>query len=58
LPSKKAVSVKPKAKGKLGAQASLKEKAVTGLIAIALTATMVIPEVAKAAELRLSPSLN
>jgi len=58
LPSKKAVSVKPKAKGKLGAQASLKEKAVTGLTAIALTAAMVIPEVAEAADPGLTPSLK
>ncbi|CAN1159714.1 hypothetical protein LINPERPRIM_LOCUS22129 [Linum perenne] len=36
--------------------ASLKEKAVTGLTAAALTASMVIPDVAEAAEV--SPSLK
>ncbi len=39
-------------------QASLKEKAVTGLTAAALTASMVIPEVAEAAGPDLSPSLK
>lgn len=37
-------------------QASLKEKAVTGLTAAALTASMMTPDVAKAAEL--APSLK
>ncbi|CAI0387509.1 unnamed protein product [Linum tenue] len=37
-------------------RASLKEKAVTGLTAAALTASMVIPDVAEAAEV--SPSLK
>lgn len=60
MPSKKAMFVKPKSsKGKLGVQASLKEKAVTGLTAIALTAAMVIPEVAEAAgPAGFSPSLK
>jgi hypothetical protein len=39
-------------------QASLKEKAVTGLTAAALTASMVIPEVAEAAGPGISPSLK
>ncbi|XP_059642777.1 uncharacterized protein LOC132284670 [Cornus florida] len=38
--------------------ASLKEKAVTGLTAAALTASMVIPQVAEAADSGLSPSLK
>ncbi|KAL7001812.1 hypothetical protein U1Q18_002960 [Sarracenia purpurea var. burkii] len=40
------------------ASASLKEKAITGLTAAALTASMVIPEVAEAAGSGLSPSLK
>lgn len=39
-------------------QASLKEKAVTGLTAAAFTASMVIPEVAEAAGPGVSPSLK
>ncbi|KAI3847412.1 hypothetical protein MKW98_032738 [Papaver atlanticum] len=39
-------------------QASLKEKAIAGLTAATLTATMVIPEVAEAAGSDLSPSLQ
>ena len=39
-------------------QASLKEKAVTGLTAAAFTASMVIPEVAEAAAPGVSPSLK
>lgn len=62
MPSKnKGMFVKAKySKGKPGveASASLKEKAVTGLTAIALTAAMVIPEVAEAAEPGFSPSLK
>ena len=50
--------VKPKSRGRLQVQASLKEKAVTGLTAAALTASMVIPEVAEAAGPDLSPSLK
>ncbi|XP_021757835.1 uncharacterized protein LOC110722841 [Chenopodium quinoa] len=46
---------KPRAMG-LKVQASLKEKAVTGLTAAALTASMMVPDVAEAAEL--SPSLK
>ncbi|GKV17891.1 hypothetical protein SLE2022_269440 [Rubroshorea leprosula] len=37
---------------------SIKEKAMTGLTAAALTASMVIPEVAQAAESGFSPSLK
>ncbi|KAK4783416.1 hypothetical protein SAY86_007790 [Trapa natans] len=40
------------------ARASLKEKALTGLTAATLTASMVIPQVAEAAESSLSPSLK
>lgn len=39
-------------------KASLKEKAVTGLTAAALTASMMIPEVAEAAGPGISPSLK
>ncbi|KNA22339.1 hypothetical protein SOVF_034940 [Spinacia oleracea] len=46
---------KPRAMG-LKVQASLKEKAVTGLTAAALTASMMVPDVAEAAEL--APSLK
>jgi hypothetical protein len=59
MPSKKGMFVKPNySKGKLGVEASLKEKAVTSLTAIALTAAMVIPEVAEAVEPGFSPSLK
>ncbi|KAL6215257.1 hypothetical protein ACLB2K_014688 [Fragaria x ananassa] len=55
----KAVSVKPKSStDMLKVQASLKEKVVTGLAAAALTASMVIPEVAEAAGAGVTPSLN
>ncbi|KAL6208070.1 hypothetical protein ACLB2K_019022 [Fragaria x ananassa] len=55
----KAVSLKPKSStDMLKVQASLKEKAVTGLAAAALTASMVIPEVAEAAGAGVTPSLN
>lgn len=58
-PSKAARSLgKPKSRARLQVQASLKEKAVTGLTAAALTASMVIPEVAEAAGPGLSPSLK
>ncbi|KAI4316479.1 hypothetical protein L6164_024457 [Bauhinia variegata] len=55
--SKRVVS-KPNSKAKLAIQASLKEKAATGLTAAALTASMVIPDVAQAAEYDFSPSLK
>lgn len=55
--SKKAVSfAKPNAKFEV--QASFQEKVVTGLTAAALTASMVIPEVAEAAESGVPPSLK
>ncbi|GFS43472.1 photosystem II subunit X [Actinidia rufa] len=44
--------------GKFAVRASLKERAVTGLTAVALTASMVIPEVAEAAGSGVSPSLK
>lgn len=47
-----------KTNGKFEVNASLKEKALTGLTAAALTASMVIPEVAEAAESGVSPSLK
>ncbi|WCJ42760.1 photosystem II subunit X [Euphorbia peplus] len=42
----------------LKVKASLKEKAVTGLTAAALTASMMIPQVAEAADSSVSPSLK
>ncbi|KAJ7966369.1 Photosystem II PsbX [Quillaja saponaria] len=56
--SKKIVVSKPNSQGKLGINASLKEKAVTAITAAALTASIVIPEVAEAAESGVSPSLK
>lgn len=47
-----------KSSGRVQVRASLKEKAVTGLTAAALTASMVIPEVAEAAGSGVSPSLK
>ncbi|XP_038699207.1 uncharacterized protein LOC119996590 [Tripterygium wilfordii] len=47
-----------KSSGRLQVKASLKEKAFTGLTAAALTASMVIPDVAEAAASGVSPSLN
>ncbi|KAL3830023.1 hypothetical protein ACJIZ3_018825 [Penstemon smallii] len=46
-----------KSVGKFEVQASLKEKAITGLAAAALTASMIVPDVAEAAS-GVSPSLN
>nr|ACA96920.1 chloroplast photosystem II subunit X [Oenothera grandiflora] len=43
---------------KIQVRASLTEKAVTGLTAAALTASMVMPEAAEAAVSGLTPSLN
>ncbi|XP_043705822.1 uncharacterized protein LOC122655636 [Telopea speciosissima] len=57
-PSKAITGTSSRAYPKLQVQASLKEKAVTGLTAAALTASMVIPEVAEAAGSDLSPSLK
>lgn len=58
IPVKKAVFVKPKSIDMFKVEPSLKEKAVTGLTAAALTASMVIPEVAEAAGAGVTPSLN
>ncbi|XVF35279.1 hypothetical protein REPUB_Repub18cG0132100 [Reevesia pubescens] len=57
-PLKAVISIKPKSRARLQVQASFKEKAVTGLTAAALTASMIIPEVAEAAESGVSPSLK
>lgn len=57
-PSNKAVLVNSKLKARLQVQASLKEKAITGLTAAALTASMVMPDAAEAAASAFSPSLN
>ncbi|KAF3673288.1 hypothetical protein CQW23_12502 [Capsicum baccatum] len=54
-PSKTTAASKPVAKFQV--KASLKEKALTGLTAAALTASMVIPDVAEAAD-GVSPSLK
>ncbi len=58
-PSKEAAYAKPNSNGsrRLEVKASLKEKAITGLTAAALTASMVIPEAAEAAS-SFSPSLK
>ncbi|KAF5743080.1 hypothetical protein HS088_TW09G01145 [Tripterygium wilfordii] len=47
-----------KSSGRIQVKASLKEKAVTGLTAAALTASMIIPDVAQAADSGVSPSLK
>ncbi|OMO67013.1 Photosystem II PsbX [Corchorus capsularis] len=52
------ISTNPKSRARVQVQASFKEKAVTGLTAAALTASMVIPSVAEAAESGVSPSLK
>ncbi|XP_052200033.1 uncharacterized protein LOC127806654 [Diospyros lotus] len=52
------VAAPSKNTGRFEVKASLEEKAVTGLAAAALTASMVIPEVAEAAGPGMSPSLN
>ncbi|XVE97748.1 hypothetical protein REPUB_Repub03eG0045300 [Reevesia pubescens] len=56
--AKAVISTKPKSTARPQVQASFKEKAVTGLTAAALTASMIIPEVAEAAESGVSPSLE
>lgn len=56
-PSNKAVFANSKSKARLQVQASLREKAITGLTAAALTASMVMPDAAEAAS-GLTPSLN
>lgn len=55
---KRTLFTKPQSKSKLVIHASLKEKALTGITAASLTASMVIPEVAHAAGSDLSPSLK
>ncbi|KAK7321576.1 hypothetical protein VNO77_32365 [Canavalia gladiata] len=55
---KRSVVKKSQAKGKVGIEASLKEKTVTGLTAAALASYMVIPEMAYAAGNDFSPSLK
>lgn len=58
-PSKAVSAAAPtRSTGKLQVRASLKEKVVTGLTAGAMTATMVVPQVAEAADSGLSPSLK
>ncbi|XWS17599.1 hypothetical protein CRYUN_Cryun33cG0080800 [Craigia yunnanensis] len=57
-PSKAVISTKPRSRARLQVQASFKEKAVTELTAAALTASMILPAVAEAAESGVSPSLN
>ena len=57
-PSKSMAAASSKSSGKCEVRASLKEKAITGLTAAALAASMVIPEVAEAADSGLSPSLK
>lgn len=47
-----------KSSGRFVVRASLREKAITGLTAAALTASMVVPEVAEAAGSGVSPSLK
>lgn len=60
LSPKAAIAPSPlKSKDRIEIQASsMKEKAVAGLTAVALTAAMVIPEVAEAAQPGFSPSLK
>ncbi|PRQ46936.1 putative photosystem II [Rosa chinensis] len=53
----KAVSSPSRSSGRLEVRASLKEKAVTAITAAALTASMVVPDVAEAAS-GVSPSLK
>ncbi|XP_020236562.1 uncharacterized protein LOC109816104 [Cajanus cajan] len=55
---KRTLFTKPLSKSKVQINASLKEKAVTGLTAASFTASMVIPEVAHAAGSDFSPSLK
>ncbi|XP_057768190.1 uncharacterized protein LOC130988385 [Salvia miltiorrhiza] len=55
LPVRPSRLVSKPAVGKFQVRASLKEKAVTGLTAAALTASIILPDVAEAA---VTPSLN
>lgn len=52
------LSPRANARFRVFAAASAKEKVVTGLTALALTAAMVIPDVAEAAQPGISPSLK
>ncbi|XWS26622.1 hypothetical protein CRYUN_Cryun26dG0046800 [Craigia yunnanensis] len=56
-PSRAVAITRPNGRLEVKASSSLKEKAVTGLTAAALTTSMVIPEVAQAAE-GVTPSLK
>ncbi|KAI3980227.1 hypothetical protein MKX01_033368 [Papaver californicum] len=58
LPLKSSKAVVALKSSSVRVQASLKEKAIAGLTAATLTATMVIPEVSEAAGSDLSPSLQ
>ncbi|KAG9457370.1 hypothetical protein H6P81_001878 [Aristolochia fimbriata] len=58
MPLKAAKPSLKAANGRMEISASLKEKAVTGLTAVALTAAMVLPDVAEAAQPGVSPSLK
>ncbi|XWS72238.1 hypothetical protein CRYUN_Cryun02cG0022700 [Craigia yunnanensis] len=56
-PSRTVATTRPNGRLEVKASSSLKEKAVTGLTAAALTTSMMIPEVAQAAD-GVSPSLK
>ncbi|XVE54008.1 hypothetical protein DITRI_Ditri03aG0048400 [Diplodiscus trichospermus] len=56
-PSRAVATTRPNGRLQVKASSSLKEKAVTGLTAAALTTSMVIPEVAQAAD-GVTPSLK
>ncbi|XWS70075.1 hypothetical protein CRYUN_Cryun03dG0017900 [Craigia yunnanensis] len=56
-PSRAVATTRPKGRLEVKASSSLKEKAVTGLTAAALTTFMMIPEVAQAAD-GFTPSLK
>ncbi|XWS17470.1 hypothetical protein CRYUN_Cryun33cG0070600 [Craigia yunnanensis] len=56
-PSRAMATTRPNGRLEVKASSSLKEKAVTGLTAAALTTSMVIPEIAQAAD-GLTPSLK
>ncbi|KAK4798174.1 hypothetical protein SAY86_030500 [Trapa natans] len=58
LSKKSPIAGEPRSGRRFEARASLKEKAVTGLTAAALTASMMIPDVAEAAGPGISPSLK
>ncbi|OVA08367.1 Photosystem II PsbX [Macleaya cordata] len=57
-PSRAIGATSSRVNSRLQVKASLKEKAVTGLTAAAMTAYMIIPEVAEAAGSGVSPSLK